>query len=284
MAAAATRRDRSESSGYGAWGLVLTLLLGAVFNLLGSRSVPAAETAAKQDPSLCILQAGSEAPYPPFQTLDSAGHFGGLEINLLRAIGREIGCEIAITAMPWGRILKSIEAGTLDIAMNAIRKPERESFAWFSGPYMQAEVHLFVRREDARKYSIRRLEDLLTIPGVIGTIIGYSFGQPIDDLIAANPAFAARLSAGRDYKSNLRMLMHGRLDAMLGQTETVIAAAREIGLGDSIVGLGYVFDVTPYHFMLSRKSVPPERVTAINAALDKLQQMGAISELIALYR
>lgn len=264
------------------WRLTAQAAGPTVSSKTSADTVVDADSMAKH--GLCILQAGSEAPYPPFQTIDAAGRFGGLEIELLRAIGRDIGCEIAVTAMPWSRIIKAIEAGTLDIAMNAIRKPERESFAWFSDPYLQAEVRLFVRQNDADKYVLHRLEDLLLVPGSIGTIIGYSFGKPIDDLIAANPAFAARLTAGRDYKSNLRMLVHGRLDAMLGQVETVFAVAHELGIAETIVALPHAFDITPYHFMLSRKTTPPERLAAINAALHKLQNAGAVPALMAQYR
>ncbi|CAK0771126.1 polar amino acid transport system substrate-binding protein [uncultured Gammaproteobacteria bacterium] len=264
---------------------MISAMVTALVVLFLVASVSAQESPAPQSSApACEMRVGTEAPYPPFQFYDSNGSLTGIEIDLLQAVGAEIGCTFIITPLPWARIVTSIAEGVLDVVMNAIRKPERDHFAWFSDPYLSIEVRLFVRREQAPYLHLEKIEDLLNVPGQIGTVNGYSYGIPFDQLLATHPEFAARIDAARDHQANLRKLMSGRLAGVIGQTVTVLATARDLGISDRIVGLTPAFDSPDYHFMLSRATVTKERFQRFNDAVVKLRANGKVAEFVARYQ
>lgn len=230
------------------------------------------------------MRVGSEAPYPPFQFYADDGSLTGIEIDLIRAVGEKIGCTLTILPLPWARIVSSIADGQLEIAMNAIHKPERDGFARFTAPYLSIEVRLFVRREQAPHLRLEKIEDLLNIAGQIGTVNGYSYGLAFDRLLADSPSLAARIDAARDHQTNLRKLISGRLSGLVGQTVTVMAAARELGMSDRIVGLTPAFDAPDYHLMVSRASVSEDRFQRIDRAVRELRDSGKVEKLVARYQ
>ncbi|CAK0770523.1 polar amino acid transport system substrate-binding protein [Azospirillaceae bacterium] len=231
----------------------------------------------------CVLRAGSEAPYPPFQILREDDSFSGIEIELLLLIGQEIGCHIDLVAMPWARILRSIETGVLEVAMNALEKPERAIYAWFSDSYLQVDARFFVRKLDAESYKINELADLLKFPGEIGIVNGYSYGKDFDLLVNNNPNFAAQLTPAKNFQTNLLMLAKGRINGFIGQDVPVLALAQELNLKDQISVVGPIFDRFEYRFMLSRATVTEGMVMRINQSLKNLREQGSILRIIKKY-
>lgn len=272
-------------------GLALTLLPLTIAEVsvaeVSITEVPTADLAATS----CTLRVGSEAPYPPFQTVDPRGNFGGLEIDMLREIARRIGCDLDIQAMPWARILHDIRDGRLDIAVNAIETPEREAYAWFSHPYLYERLRLYIRAEDAGPRvslpnglaDLRRLSETLA-PGTIGTVNGYSFGPAFDALVATDPAFAAHLEPAYDYTANIRKLLAGHLAGFVGLSVTVEWTARSLGLENRLAAVDPPLDIIAYHVMGSAITIDPARRQQINDAIDAMAREGWLARHFILGR
>ena len=93
----------------------------------------------------CTLRVGWE-PYAPFTFADENGEVTGADIDLITAIADAIGCAIVPVELPWARILKEVEQGTLDLSTSTSRTPERDQWALFSRPYRETEIAIYVRR------------------------------------------------------------------------------------------------------------------------------------------
>ena len=74
------------------------------------------------------------------------GEATGADIDLIKAIADEIGCSVVPVELPWARILKEVEQGTLDLSTSTSWTPEREQWALFSEPYRETEIAIYVRR------------------------------------------------------------------------------------------------------------------------------------------
>lgn len=80
--------------------------------------------------------------FPPYQIVDS-NQFDGLDINLIKKIFSNAGCNIKFTDMPWKRSIEEIKRGRSDILALALKTSEREKFSLFSAPY-RPEKMLFL--------------------------------------------------------------------------------------------------------------------------------------------
>lgn len=91
----------------------------------------------------------TDAPYPPMEIedADAPGGFTGFDIELMRAIGGELGLELAVVNSGFDPITSGVamEAGDCDIAAASITiTEEREENIDFSDPYFTADQSLLV--------------------------------------------------------------------------------------------------------------------------------------------
>ncbi|MCE9926298.1 transporter substrate-binding domain-containing protein, partial [Aeromonas media] len=80
--------------------------------------------------------------WPPFSQIEADGELGGLDVTLTRQILRGADLEPAFRNLPWARALHLMARQQLDVAMGALKTPERARFARFSAPYRRASFVL----------------------------------------------------------------------------------------------------------------------------------------------
>jgi len=76
------------------------------------------------------LRYGGDQAFAPFESHDAQGQPTGFQIDLMRAIGRELGTTVTIDLQPWGATVEAFKAGRVDlIAM--VETTERRAWAHF---------------------------------------------------------------------------------------------------------------------------------------------------------
>lgn len=66
-----------------------------------------------------------------YRMKNEEGIWTGLDIELITAVFRRTPYTFKVVDMPWTRVLKSIESGSIDITLAAVVAPERENYAFF---------------------------------------------------------------------------------------------------------------------------------------------------------
>lgn len=82
-------------------------------------------------PSGRILVGGDDN-YPPFEFLDDEGNPAGYNVDITRAIAREMGLNIEIRLGPWVQIMGMLERGEIDIIQGMVYSAERDKVFDFS--------------------------------------------------------------------------------------------------------------------------------------------------------
>lgn len=101
----------------------------------------------------------------PFSFRDEQQQLQGLDIDLLEAIFNRAGFHANYSEMPWARVLRELEFGTIQLTMSANQTAERDLYARFTLPYRNEETVLLVRRQDKGRWQeITQLSDLLSRP------------------------------------------------------------------------------------------------------------------------
>jgi ABC-type amino acid transport substrate-binding protein len=102
------------------------------------------------------LTVGSDIPYPPFEQ-GKKGSYTGFDVELMEAIGKEIGREPEFIDSSFETIFRDVSQGKFEAVMSAATiTPEREKEVSFSLPYYLSEQAILVQEGS----SITGLSDL----------------------------------------------------------------------------------------------------------------------------
>jgi polar amino acid transport system substrate-binding protein len=230
----------------------------------------------------CTLRVGWE-PYAPFTFADEKGKVTGADIDLITAIAEQIGCTVVPVELPWARILKEVEQGTLDVSTSTSRTPERDQWALFSKPYRETEIAIYVRRGETPRFALDGLADIPAQRLRLGVIVDYYYGEALAEA-ASDPGFAAWVDGAPDYPTNIRKLVSGRIDGFLVEDVAVIEAElARMGLSDRVERYPLRIPGEKLHFMFSRRTVEPELVAQVDAALAQWRADGRLNAIVAKY-
>jgi polar amino acid transport system substrate-binding protein len=230
----------------------------------------------------CTLRVGWE-PYAPFTFADDQGEATGADIDLIEAIGDEIGCSVVPVELPWARIVKEVEQGTLDLSTSTSWTLEREQWALFSKPYRETEIAIYVRRGEIPRFALQELADVPEQQLRLGVIVDYYYGKALAEA-ASDPAFAAWLDGAPDYATNIRKLVSGRIDGFLVEDIAVMEAELErTGMSERVERYPLRIPGEKLRFMFSRKTVEPNTVAKVDATVAKMRADGRLDAITAKY-
>ena len=128
-------------------GLIIAIVVLLGVNLL----------AAKKEAGVIVV--GCDAAFPPFEYLDEeTGELVGFDLDLMRAIGAELGMEVEIKNVSWDGIIPGLLSGNYDVIASGMTiTEERKQVVNFSDPYILAGLTIVTRAGDE---SIKGPEDL----------------------------------------------------------------------------------------------------------------------------
>ncbi|MFO8088481.1 MAG: transporter substrate-binding domain-containing protein, partial [Desulfatiglandaceae bacterium] len=102
--------------------------------------------AALQLPANRPIVVGGDHDYPPFEYLDDDGRPAGYNVELTKAIAREMGLDIEIRLGPWAEIVDEMEEGDIDVIQGMFYLPERDLKFDFTQPHMVNHYVSIVRK------------------------------------------------------------------------------------------------------------------------------------------
>lgn len=106
----------------------------------------------KQDQSIII---GDDHSYPPFAFLDENGEPSGFNVEIARAVAKELGLNAVIRLEPWSKVKSDLAEGRIDVISGMFDMPERRATYDFSTRHNISAYTLFVRDESG----IKKAED-----------------------------------------------------------------------------------------------------------------------------
>lgn len=148
---------------------------------------------------------GGDDNYPPYEFIDAKGQPAGYNVDLTRAIARQMGITVDIRLGPWGEIRKGLENGQIDIIQGMFYSPERDAIHNFS-PAHSVVNHVMAVRKGT------------TIPRDMTDLHGKSIvvmnGDIMHDLAAKN-GYTGQLIPAESQEEALRLLAEGQGDVAL---------------------------------------------------------------------
>ncbi|MFM4808290.1 substrate-binding periplasmic protein [Aeromonas hydrophila] len=220
----------------------------------------------------------------PFSFRDEQQQLQGLDIDLLEAIFNRAGFHANYSEMPWARVLRELEFGTIQLTMSANQTAERDLYARFTLPYRNEETVLLIRRQDKGRWQeITQLSDMLSRPDfTIGLLRDFDYGTDFRTFMQS-PQMQQRLLVRLKMEPLIKLLLAGRIQGVVMDP----MGLQQLNLaGIPLDQLTTLLDIqqTPVHLMLSRRTTTQQQLQRLDEAIRALLQSPEYGQILARYR
>jgi His/Glu/Gln/Arg/opine family amino acid ABC transporter permease subunit len=211
------------------------------------------------------LRVGIDATYPPFGIADG-GEFSGFDVDIARAIARELGVEAELVNASFDGVFPALQNGSFDVVISAVTiTPERAATMLFSDPYIAAGQQIVVRGDS----TIAGLDNLS------GRTVGVQINTTAQFVMEKRQGVA--LAKYNTIDLALLDLQNGRIDAVASDGPVLRYMVRRSFPRLKVAGPEYTAD--QFGVVLARTSDDLRR--AVNAALWRLQDSGEYATVYA---
>lgn len=234
---------------------------------------------APKDPGACELRVAWD-PYEPYSYAEGSGDPVGFDIEVVKRVAAEIQCSLTFREMPWNDILLALEDGRTDITVGTGFKPDRAEWSWYSESYRDEIVGLLMRKGTAAHFPGDALETLLAGGMKLGKTTDDTYDAVTETVFARYPSQILERVSEAD---NLERLLDGRIDTFLVEVNVAAALARRRDVAGRIEFHPLAFPAGTYRLQMSKKTVSPDRVATINAAIQRLVASGWTERTLQTY-
>ncbi len=241
------------------WG---TVLIAAALSLLPD--LASAQSTLARVRASGELRIGTDATYPPFASAQG-DEFTGFDIDLGRALARELGVKPVFVNASFDGIFPALQNGSFDVVVSAVTiTPERREVLLFSDPYIDAGQLLAVRQN---QQGISGPADLS------GKRVGVQINTTAQFDLEKRPG--VMLAKYNTIDLALLDLQNGRLDAVVSDAPVLRYMTKLSFAG--VTTIGEQFTDEKLGVVLAQGSDDLRR--AVNAALWKLEDGGEYARL-----
>ena len=238
--------------------VVLGLFLFTL-GLVGCGSQPKAEQK--------VLKVGSDTAFAPFEFQDDKSKdYVGFDIDLLKAVAKQMKMEVQVQSMNFDGLIPALEASNIDLVVSAMTiTDERAKKVAFSNPYYKSGLTMVVKSDNTTITSFKDLE---------GKKIAVQIGTTGADEAKKVPN--ATIREFNTAPEAFLELKAGGVDAVVNDMPVNnYYMTQEAGKGSKQVGEPLTAE--DYGFAATKKNV--ELIKQVNTALDELKKNGEYDKI-----
>lgn len=219
-------------------------------------------------------------PYEPYSYSGGGDVPVGFDIDVVTEVAARIGCELSFQEMAWSEILEALESGVVDVTVGTGYKSDRAAWSWYSESYRKEVIGLLVRKGTAATFPGSSIDDVLAGGLIFGKTVDDTYTPPMESVFARYPdQVKARVSE----TENVERLLNQSIDGFLVEVNVASALVSRLDVAPAVEFHGLAFDAGSYRLQMSKKTVSPEQLAAINAAIQVLSQSGWLVRGIEAY-
>lgn len=152
----------------------------------------------------------------------------GIDVDIIREASKRVGVEVEFKMAPWKRVLSLVRLGKVDGGTPALRRPEREEYAYYTNVPLRVSQHTaFTAKKNPFVYN-----NLDSISGLKVVILrGYAIDKKFDDA-SKNDKF--KLLETNSIDRALQQLTHGVADVFVNNDLPTLYVAKQMGYSNLI--------------------------------------------------
>lgn len=183
---------------------ILTALFASTALFLGACGEVSSDASKSEEK---VLEMGTSAEFPPFESRDASGEFVGFDIDMANYIAEELGYELKITDMKFDGLIGALQNDRVDMVIAGMSATEaRKENVDFSTEY-HFSGEMFVTAKGSDVQSIEDLE---------GKTVGVQLGTIQEEgakAIIQEEGITFELKALDDSGALIQEILSGRIDA-----------------------------------------------------------------------
>jgi len=183
--------------------------------------------AALQLPSNRHIIVGGDHNFPPYEYLDEKGRPAGYNVELTRAIAREMGLDIEIRLGPWAEVREALARGEIDALQGMFYSPERDLQFDFSQAHILNHCVSVVRRGEG--------DPPATVGELVDRRIVVQRGDIMHDFVLES-GLGKEVAVVGTQENALRELAEGKHDCALVSRVTALYCIKKEGWTNLVVG------------------------------------------------
>lgn len=191
-------------------------LLAGLLTVAAAHTSPAHAASVSDIQKKGVLVLGTDPTFAPFEFKGADGQIQGFEIDIARAVAKDLGVKLEIRAVGFGALMpQSVTSGRVDMAISAITiTPERSKIVSFSAPYFRSAQVFIVKGGNPDKFAWPA-----DIGGKVVGVQASTTGQyAANDLLKPK---GATIKVYDDFAAGLADVRAGRIAALIGDAPTV---------------------------------------------------------------
>jgi polar amino acid transport system substrate-binding protein len=259
--------------------LALALVFSFALSACGSEK-KAEKTKLEQIKDAKVLVMYTNAEFPPYEFLGEGEEIIGVDIEIGKAIAKELGVELKIENAEFDSIVASISSGKGDVAITGLTiTEERKQQVDFSPPYVDSVQYLILPNDS----DIETMEDLAgkSIGAQTGTTGEMLVQEEIDNGVLKDKK--TTLVQHKSAPTAMQDLIVGRIDAVVIDELVAIEIAAQ---NDSYKAMPFVYETgTPVteQFGVAIKKGNEDLLRVIDKVINELLASGQIEAWIEEY-
>ncbi|GHB17128.1 substrate-binding periplasmic protein [Salinicola rhizosphaerae] len=232
--------------------------------IVGGTAIAGQALAQDQSP----IRAASDVGYPPFATVGNDGSYQGYDIDIAKAISKQIGRKIDVIDQPWSTTYAGLNSGKFDMVLSAAMiTKNRADGMLFAEAYGDATYQFVQRASDA---TIESPDDLK------GKTIAVNKGNLFDRwLTERQDQYGWKINRYDKNSDAIQSVASGQTDAALVYSASAGDAANRsplLAVSDYVIDNGEVYG---YSFRKDDEALRDE----VDAAIECLKHDGTLAKL-----
>lgn len=217
--------------------------------------------------------------YPPY-IIANGSQASGLVVDVVREVFDRMKLPIDIAAYPWSRALNMVTSGEADALFTIKRTPERErTLVYPHEAVLTQDYVFFVRKGSAFRFD----GDFKSIGHArIGVVINTSYGPRFD--AAATQGVLTRIESAKDYEHIFRMLLAGRVDAVICSRLVGQDFLRNLNGLDQVQVAGPPTDTADSYLVFANKDGSRALADGFDRAMAAMRKDGTLDRILDSYR
>ena len=168
-----------------------------------------------------LLRVGTEPSFAPFEMqAEGSEELTGFDMDLIRAIGKQLGYKVEISAMGFDALIPALQADNIDVALAGMSiTEERKQQVIFSDPYYKSGLLVMVPKDN---------NDIKSIDDLKGKRIAVQIGTT--GAFRAEKVEGAKVTAFNDNGSAVLEMKNGAAGSEYAKTVGEVLNAEDYGI------------------------------------------------------